>query len=229
MGSTDHKPLVIFDLDGVLVNSLPVMRLAFEAALREVVDPDINTATVEKLFGHYRQHLGKGFLNIMEEINLPQTLFVPFRHHSLYLQHYVYLYPKVRSLIAGLQQYCQLSIVTGKDTARTLSLLKQLKIESYFDEVTGTDGKIAGKPAPDLLLHQMQVLKQSANNVIMIGDSVSDILAAQNADVTSCAALWGYTDSDQMKNKNPDYLASEPYELIAIIHKHFQLSAKIAI
>lgn len=219
--SATDKPLIIFDLDGVIVNSMNVMRLAFEAALREVVDPEIESIAVNELFERYKKHLGKGFLHIMAAINLPETLYTPFKKHSLHLQPYVYLYPGIRQALHQLSQHYYLTIVTGKDTERTSALLSQLEIDTYFTIVSGTDGHCAGKPAPDLLLRQIDKLEKNKHDVIMVGDAASDIQAARNSGVASCAALWGYTNKVQITRENPNYLASNPKQLLSIIQQHF--------
>lgn len=221
MTSDNTKPLIIFDLDGVLINSLPVMRLAFEAALREVVNPHIEQAEVERWFTIYQQHLGKGFLQIMAAIGLPASMYQPFRRNSQYLQRYIYLYPNILSLISQLQAHYDLSIVTGKDSERATALLKQLALDDVFAIISGTDEGCQGKPAPDLLLDQMERLNKPKDKVMMIGDATSDIQAAHNSGVVSCAALWGYSSKESLTKDQPHYMADSPSDLYRIIQQHF--------
>lgn len=204
--------LIVFDMDGVLVNSIDVMKMAFSAALRECRS-DLQLHDCERLFSIYRQHLGKGFLQIMAELGLPETLHEPFKKHSRYLAPYVAVYPGVEALLSSLkEQGIRLTVATGKDGNRARELLERLQLAEYFDEVTGSD-QAAPKPAPDVINFHRAKFDVARQETLMVGDSPVDLLCARSAGVHSAAALWGYSNYRILESCLPDYLFSAPYSM----------------
>ena len=84
----------------------------------------------------------------------------------------------------------KIGIVTSKNTAKTDKILQSINIE--FDIVQTPNGKLRGKPAPDHILHAMQVLGVTPKSVLYIGDMEVDYQAAKNANIDYMFAQWGY-------------------------------------
>jgi 3-amino-5-hydroxybenzoic acid synthesis related protein len=207
--------LVIFDLDGVIVNSLGVMRLAFESSYREIINAYASDELIADYFREYRKHLGKGFKQIMKELELPLTMYEPFVKHSIYLAPYVHLYSGIQKMLELLKNAgLILTIATGKDGYRARMLLEQLKVKSYFSCVTGSDEIPAAKPAPDMIINHLNQFDMFPEDSIIIGDSPSDIQSGKNANVKTMAALWGYTSKEDIIMYQPDYLVDTPDDVV---------------
>jgi AHBA synthesis associated protein len=203
---------VIFDLDGVLVDSFEVMRLAFAHAFREVVGDG------EPPFEVYRQHLGAYFPDIMRRMGLPAELEGPFVRESYRLADGIELYAGVTEVLTELRgRGIRCAVATGKSGVRARSLLDGLGVLGFFDHVIGSDEVAAPKPAPDIVLRALQLLRVDRQAAVMIGDAVLDLRSAQAAGVTAVAALWGECDRDVLLAAGPDASLETPGELLAFV------------
>lgn len=201
---------VIFDLDGVLVNSFEVMREAFTIAYAEVVGPG------QPPFEEYSRHLGRYFPDIMRIMELPQDMEAPFVRESYRLAPRVTVFDGVVETVRTLREHgLRLAVATGKSGPRARSLLDQLGMLSLFDHVIGSDEVARPKPAPDIVVHALNRLGVSPQDAVMVGDAVTDLASASAAGVTAVAALWGETDEAELVRAQPDALLREPGELLS--------------
>ncbi|PUB18498.1 HAD family hydrolase [Yoonia sediminilitoris] len=206
-----QKKALLFDFDGVLINSLPVMQLAFSAALDEIYDGQRHDH--DALFKRYQTFLGMGFPQIMNELGLRHEMFGPFRHHSRQLAPYVRLYQGATALLkwadsAGIA----MGIATGKDEERTLELLERLGIRHRFGAVLCSDNVPKPKPAPDMAILFADGLGIPASDVIFVGDATADISCGKAAGCLTAAATWGYTPRAALLALEPDYVFETPQD-----------------
>jgi AHBA synthesis associated protein len=202
---------IVFDLDGVLVDSFDVMREAFTIAYAEVVGPG------EPPFGEYNRHLGRYFTDIMRIMGLPLEMEGPFVRESYRLAHRVQLFPGVVPLLQELRDRgLRLSVATGKSGPRARSLLDQLGVLPLFDHVIGSDEVARPKPAPDIVLRALDLMDTRAEEAMMIGDALTDLASARSARVTAVAALWGETAEEEMLAAGPDVVLRAPAELLGL-------------
>lgn len=200
---------VIFDLDGVLVDSFPVMREAFSVAYREVVGDG------KPPFEEYSRHLGRYFPDIMRIMGLPLEMEAPFVRESYRLAHRVPLFPGVRETLLVLRKRgLRLAVATGKSGDRARSLLDGLAVLPLLDLVTGSDEVKRPKPAPDIVLHTLDVLKLRPDEAVMVGDAVTDLDSAQSAGVAAAAALWGTADRPGLLAARPDLVLHAPADIL---------------
>jgi len=211
-GAPDYPTrAVIFDLDGVIVDSSAVMREAFAIAYAEVVgdgDPP---------FEEYCQHLGRYFPDIMQIMGLPLEMEQPFVRESYRLAHRILLFDGIADVIRELRaRGIRLAVATGKSGARARSLLDQLGILKTFDHVIGSDEVDHPKPAPDIVLRALELLGVRSQEAVMVGDAVTDLASAQAAAVAAAAALWGESNETEMLRARPDAVLRRPSDLLAL-------------
>jgi AHBA synthesis associated protein len=201
---------VIFDLDGVLVDSFEVMREAFTLAYAEVVGKG------EAPFEEYNRHLGRYFPDIMRIMGLPLEMEGPFVRESYRLAYRVSVFDGVPELVRTLRERgLGLAVATGKSGPRARSLLDVLGMLSLFDHVIGSDEVANPKPAPDIVLHALDRLGLGPGEAMMVGDAVTDLASATSAGVTAVAALWGETDEAELLRARPDAVLRQPGDLLA--------------
>ena len=208
---TQRPAALLFDFDGVLINSLPVMQLAFSAALQEVYPGKRMSHTA--LFTAYREHLGMGFPQIMRNLDLSPDMFAPFRRHSRILAPYVRLYDDAIDLLDWARaQGLIMGIATGKDHERTIELLQQLGIRDYFASVYCSDNVPAPKPAPDMARCFATDNDLDMGRVLLVGDAAADIRCGQAAGCPTAAAAWGYTDRETLTALRPTFVFDTPQD-----------------
>ncbi|MBW8089268.1 HAD-IA family hydrolase [Streptomyces hygroscopicus subsp. hygroscopicus] len=202
---------VVFDLDGVLVNSFAVMREAFTRAYAEVVGEG------EPPFEEYNRHLGRYFPDIMRIMGLPLEMEAPFVRESYRLAHLVEMFDGVPELLSELRHRgVRLAVATGKSGPRARSLLDTLGIRGQFEVVLGSDEVARPKPAPDIVLKAMDVMDADPDRTVMVGDAVTDLASARGAGITAVAAMWGETDEETLLAAEPDVILRKPAELLSL-------------
>lgn len=210
-GTADYRG-VVFDLDGVVVDSFAVMRQAFTIAYAEVVGEG------PAPFDEYNQHLGRYFPDIMKIMGLPLEMEGPFVRESYRLAHQVVVFEGVVEVLRTLRERrLGLAVATGKSGPRARSLLDTLGILPLFDHVIGSDEVARPKPAPDIVLRALDLLGVAPTEAMMIGDAVTDLVSARSAGVTAVAALWGEADADQLLAAGPDVALRHPSDVLSLV------------
>ena len=207
---------ILFDLDGVIIDSMPAMRDAFKTAYREVVDATPNDEALEPLFQRYCQYLGYAFREIMDELGLPHSMYEPFVRHSAEFKDRVRIDDGIIQVLQDLHHDgIKVTVATGKDGYRARDLLDMLDLSQYVDIVTGSDEVAHPKPAPDMLIFQMNSLGVMPEETMMVGDSHADIQAGKSAGVTTVGVLWGYGTRDDLASA--DFIVESPAQLLELI------------
>ncbi|MFF3852960.1 HAD-IA family hydrolase [Micromonospora sp. NPDC002575] len=201
---------VVFDLDGVVVDSSAVMREAFSIAYAEVVGDG------PAPFEEYNRHMGRYFPDIMRLMGLPLEMEEPFVRESYRMAHLVPLFPGVRETLEELHgRGVRMAIATGKSGPRARSLLDTLGVLGLFDQVIGSDEVARPKPAPDIVLAALGHLDVPPEQAMMVGDAVIDLLSGREAGVTTVAATWHGGDVAALLAAGPDVVADAPTDLLA--------------
>ncbi|MCF2435732.1 HAD hydrolase-like protein [Streptomyces thinghirensis] len=195
---------VVFDLDGVLVDSFDVMREAFTVAYAEVVGPG------EPPFREYNRHLGRYFPDIMTIMGLPLEMEEPFVRESYRLAHQVRLFPGWwtcwrSSATAGLK----LSVATGKRTTGPLAA-RTARCAAPVRPRDRAPTRWRVKPAPDIVLRALDLMDTGAEDAMMIGDALTDLASARSAEVTAVAALWARRPRRRCWQPNPTWCCGHP-------------------
>ena len=183
--------LVIFDLDGTLVNTLADLTASVNVALKAFDRPILSVEDVRKYVGDGARKLIERALNFPAPDQLDSGM-------TLFQEHYIknvcvgsYLYPNVRETLNGLNGQ-RLSVFTNKPVNMANLLLTALDIAGYFDPVIGGGIGIPLKPAPDGVNYLCQSCGVAPERTLMVGDSVTDIQAGQLAGTATCAVSYGF-------------------------------------
>ena len=191
--------LLVFDLDGTLVDSVPDLTNALNAVLRENGHAPLSRAEVAPMVGDglgaliARAFAARGGSAEEAQAALPNYL-------AVYEQHATALtrpYPGVlETLIALRGQGYRLAVCTNKLQALTLRVLDELQLAPLFDGVAGGDRYSVRKPDPGHLLRLIEELGGSPQRATMIGDSENDAAVAAAAHVPAIMMSYGYARTD---------------------------------
>jgi len=180
------KKLVLFDLDGVLLDSRENMELSWMVVCEKY--------KLDTKFEDYFSKIGRPFKDILNILNIQEQqdeIEQTFNNVSMQLIHKVSFYDGVEfTLNQLLSKKIKTGIVTSKNTLKTKKILDLL--DFAFDVVQTPNNHSQGKPAPDHLLYAMSELNISASNTLYIGDMDVDCEAAKRAQVDYMHATWGY-------------------------------------
>lgn len=214
--------IIIFDLDGTLINTIDDLGQACNHALAACGFPRHKIEDYPRLVGNGINKLIERALP-EEERNEETVLrareyFVPY-----YDEHNCDLtrpYDGILALLHTLkEQGHQLAVASNKYQAATEKIVAQL-FPTIFDVVLGEREHIARKPDPQIVydIHSALNTKLSTQNCLYVGDSLVDANTARAAGCTLVLCTWGFEKEEQLSAFKPDYLVAHPKEILEIVH-----------
>lgn len=210
---------IIFDLDGTLVDTAPDLSSALNHALTVAGLKTIDPRYVKNLVGHGAIALLEKGIALQDKENSIDAKSL----HGVFLDYYQdhiadnsKTYDGCNNLLDHLKDLnIALAICTNKPEKMAISLIERLEIDHYFDAICGGDSFAFKKPDPRHLT-QTAALLTGDNSIVMVGDSLPDIKAAQAANIPSIGVSYGYSTQD-MKSLNPTKLVHNLTEIKALI------------
>lgn len=191
--------LVIFDLDGTLIDSLAGLAESINAMRKVFYLPQLPLDAV-------RSAIGKGARNLVSRClpdgdeRIDAALEVFLAHNGDNLAARTTLYPWAKELLTELHgANVSLALVSNKNSAHCHRLLSLYGIADCFQAVLGGDVLAESKPSPGPLLAAMDYCGASAAATVMIGDSCNDFEAARKAGVRSIGCRFGYGEPWELK------------------------------
>jgi phosphoglycolate phosphatase len=212
--------LVMFDLDGTLIDSVPDLAAAIEQMLLARGLPVVGEAQVRNWVGNGARVLVRRALagdlehSAVSDADSEQALalFMQFYadQHSLTV-----VYPGVRGTLKWLKQNgVEMALITNKPERFVAPLLDQLRIGRYFRWIIGGDTLPQQKPDPAALLHVLQLAEVAADEAIFVGDSRSDVQAAKAAGVLCVAMSYGYNHGQSIAEESPALVLDDLRQLL---------------
>lgn len=206
--------LLIFDLDGTLVESKWDIADAVNLTLRDLGLPERPQEEIFGFVGDGVKRLLRLAVGEMDEIRYAEALRV-FRVH--YLAHCLdrtRFYPGVEPVLTHFARKSK-AVATNKALEYTKVILKGLG-DHHFDYIVGGDNGFGLKPEPGMLLHILDQLGVDREQAVLIGDSTNDINGGHNAGIRVCAVGYGMGNRERMQACRPDWFIERPEELMEI-------------
>lgn len=225
MTLTTLPRLIIFDLDGTLVDSVPDIARAANVMLAQLGRAPASEERVRTWVGNGVAQLVKRALTGQMRGEPEAALFE--QAQALFLTAYrdnvlvdSRAYAGVTELLGWLQaQGRQLALVTNKPAEFLAPLLSGLELDAYFDLILGGDSLAVKKPDPGPLLHAAAMFGLETDDCLMVGDSVNDIAAAQAAGMPVVAVSYGYEPSGDVRCHAPDAVVDSLHDLLLMLQK----------
>ncbi len=214
------KKLVIFDLDGTLLNTIGDLAACCNLALEKHSLP---THSDEE----YASFVGNGILRLVERA-IPEQLRtdefvakVRADFVSLYTANicaYTTPYPDIVKLLDRLQHNeIALAVASNKFQAGCDKLVKHFFGQYHFSAILGQRPNIPLKPSPDIIREIMQRTGYTPDKILFVGDSGVDILTAAAAGVDSVGVTWGFRSREELAKSGAKNIIDSPLELLAYI------------
>lgn len=214
------KKLIIFDLDGTLIDSVPDLTLAVNNMLSHYDLGHLTLEQVTPMVGNGVSKLVKRALqevlqsNNIDEHLLNEAIDIYFEAYADNVCEETYLYPGVKETLGYLtKKDYALAICTNKPTDFIEPILDKLEVKKYFKYWIGESGDLEKKPNAAPLLHIAKKMDKPVVQCIMVGDSKNDILAAQNAGMHSIGVSYGYNYNKHISEFNPTTVVDKFDEL----------------
>jgi len=201
------QPLLVFDLDGTLIDSAPDIVTAVNKTLKKYNKPQLDTETIiahigeglKKLIGDFfindnlsaleQAQLENDFIQIYESVMLEQT----------------FIFPGVEKFLDSYQG--PIGIITNKNERLAKAVVDHLGLNRYpWIKIFGADSLPEKKPSALPLQTMMKLAGHTPQNTFMIGDGTPDMASAQNAGVPAIAVSFGYTSIEILRKFQPQGL-----------------------
>ena len=214
-----QREVLLFDLDGTLVDSATDLHRAMNMSLNALQLPTVTEAQV-------RVWVGKGTALFCQSALQHLTGKVDPAQQQQLLDTFLKIYnadPCVETqpfdgilefLEWGLVQKKTMICVTNKPEAPARAIVDQLGMTHYFADVIGGDRFEERKPHPRQLLHCVEQYAQSKDQVLMIGDSSNDVEAARRAGIDCVVVSYGYNHGENILDCQPQQVVDNLCELI---------------
>ena len=206
--------MLLFDLDGTLVQSAPEICAAVNDVLGELALPAVDVQRVARWIGAGGRELLAQALAFSSGstaeavragslLNDAQARFEP--HYRRRSGSDSPLYPQVREVLTQLRASgVKLAIVTNKDGVFTRLVLQAHQLQALFDRVVSGDSFARKKPDPAGILACLEQFGVPAERALFVGDSAIDVAAARAAGVTVWALPYGYNMGKPIQDASPD-------------------------
>lgn len=211
-----RHPVILFDLDGTLIDSLELLVRAMTHAFDSRQGP---RPTVEEWVATIGRPLLWQFGQYATSDDDLQHLVRTYR--SFQLEHHDRLtraYDGIPSLVASLHAAGHpLGVVTSKFGKLASRSLEHVGLAPHFDVVVGADSTSKHKPDPDPLWFALRQLRQEPSGAVYVGDSPFDVMAANAAGVTSIAVTWGAAQRAPLMDASPRHVVNTVTELESLL------------
>lgn len=211
---------VIFDVDGTITQTNELIFAAFNYVTFKYTGKKYSPAEITAMFGPPEE----GTLEkVVGKQNLKEALedFLEFyrSNHSILAR----IYPGILEILEYLKQRnVIMAVFTGKGKHSTLITLGEFNIKKYFDIIVTGNDVINHKPSGEGITKILNYFGLSAENVLMVGDAVADIMASREAGVQIAAVVWDSYGKDKVKNMKVDFLFESVDELSVFIKSNIQ-------
>ncbi len=196
--------LIVFDLDGTLVDSKVDLANSVNYALGAFGFPPLPYETIYSYVGNGAAMLIQRSLGPDGRRILPRVLETFLAHYREHLLDTTVPYPGVRKSLEGKGNAFEMALLTNKPLDMTRAILRGLSLSRHFVDVRGGDSFGSKKPNPEGLLRIMEERGILPAETLMVGDSVNDILAGQGAGVATCGVTYGL-GAEGFADHSPDF------------------------
>ncbi len=197
--SVGNKKLIMFDFDGVLVDTL----IMHYEMIRKSNPASFSLERFKDIFnGNIFEYVKKN-----SDVNQPSRFFEEYEERTREL-----VIPEIiKSSLKTLSNKYTLSIVSSTTSKIILKILNEAEIPEYFSDVLGSDVHKSKVFKINMLLEKYGI---DPSYAIFVTDTTGDVLEARECGVDSIAVLWGFHDKERLEKSNPKVILDDPALLV---------------
>ena len=214
------KKLVIFDLDGTLLDTIADLAESTNHALKQLGYPTHDVETIRTFVGNGINKLLERALPTHEQteenVRLMRSHFVPY--YDVHNADLSSAYPGIVHLLEDLQEKgIMIAVASNKYQEATVKLVKHYFPMINFIEILGQREGINVKPDPSIVFDILQKANVNKEEVLYVGDSGVDMQTAINAGVDTVGVTWGFRPRTELEGFQPMGLIDKAEELLGFI------------
>ena len=205
------KKLVVFDMDGTILNTLDDLKDTLNYALGQYHFP---ARTLEET----RAFVGNGIHKLIEravpegtDAQTVEKVFDTFlEYYQVHCMDQTRPYPGIVSLLQSLKEAGLLTAVVSNKADAAVQELCERFFPGLFDFAVGEHEGVQKKPAPDMVQLALRTLGTQASDAVYVGDSDVDLATAKNSGLDSIIVTWGFRDREFLESQGVDVFADTP-------------------
>ena len=218
MDNAINKELIIFDLDGTLVDSSDDIAWVANRTLEAFGYPQMDKPLIKRRIGWGVVMLLKQIMPLESSARIEKAKGVFLDLYSSHLVVKSALYPGVDETIGHfLRCEKKLAVLTNKPVNLSVRIIDELFGPETFVKVVGGDSLPTRKPDPAPVLDIMDALGFGADETVIVGDSPVDVEAGKGAGISTIGAAYGFRGVDELKEAGADIIIESFSRLIDII------------
>ncbi len=207
--------LIIFDLDGTLIDAYPAITKSFNYVMDKLGYKPRSALVIRKAVGWGDKKLLKPFVKIRD---LDRALSVYRRHHAVSLVKYSSVLPGVYRVMSYLKnRRYKLAVASNRPTRFSWILIRHLKLKKYFDYVLCADKLRNGKPSPEIINRVMHKFKVSPFETMYVGDMSIDVKAGKRAGAMTVIVTRGSSTKKEIEAEKPTVILNKAADLLRIL------------
>lgn len=213
------KKLVIFDLDGTILDTLGDLKNSVNYSLKQKGLKEKTTEEIKTYVGNGIEILMRRALpsNISEE-EFQESFNVFKTHYEANMQNETAPYDGIIEVMKSLKSQGYLIAVVSNKFQSGVDELVEKFFKDSVDIAVGTSEKIKAKPDPAAIKYVFEKLGiEGTSDIYFIGDSEVDIQTARNANLKVISVSWGFRSKEHLMKFNPDFLIDEVKDILNII------------
>ncbi len=214
------KKIVIFDLDGTLLNTIGDLAVACNEVLSK---RDLPTHELED----YNHFVGNGIMRLVERA-LPEDRRTPefvaevradfVEYYTANIDKFTKPYDGITMLMEELEsREIAIAIASNKFIEGTRKLAKIFFPNTRFVAVLGQRPDLPLKPHPYIVREILQITSFTPDKVLYVGDSGIDMETAKAAGVTSVGVTWGFRSREELEQSGANYIVSHPRDILNLL------------
>lgn len=213
------KKLIIFDLDGTLLNTIADLAQSTNHALQVLGYPTHEESAYNFMVGNginklFERALPEGEKS-EENVLRVRKEFIPY--YDVHNADKSQPYPGIPELLEQMQEKgMQLAVASNKYQAATEKLIAHYFPNIRFTAVFGQREGINVKPDPTVVFDILKIAQVAKEEVLYVGDSGVDMQTAANAGVTACGVTWGFRPRAELESFHPAHVVEQASEIAAI-------------
>jgi phosphoglycolate phosphatase len=201
--------LLLFDFDGVLVDSIDVYEKTVTDCLKQIGQP------LTRGREEFLELFEGNFYESLKQRGVNMDKFVAASVDILSKVNYTDMKPfdAIRPVLRELAKNHPMIVISSNDTPTIAEALRLYDFEGIFQEILGSDFMLSKK---DKILYAAKKYNATISDIYYIGDTTGDMKEGRQADITTVGVTWGWHSKELMATSQPDYLFDKPEDLLKL-------------
>ena len=214
------KKLVIFDLDGTLLNTIDDLGDAANYVMRHYGYPEFTSEEYKYKVGHGIRKLVERALpqehRTSQEVDEATALFMPY--YELHKADKTCPYSGIPQTLMALQMKgVRIAVATNKAQKAVEGLMRYYFPQIHFLATIGQSDRVPAKPDPTIVHEIIRRAGLTKDEVLYVGDSNVDMETARNAGVEACGVTWGFRKREELEAYRPAHIIDKPEQILELL------------